>query len=73
MASSSLSPNTTPQDALLVDGYIKAEDAQLARRAQQLEDEGVAYASQRGLRFCTNDVLNHQVSMRVYPRKQETN
>lgn len=66
MASSSLSPEKDPRDALLIDGYFKAEDDQLGQCVQRMEDEGVAFASRRGLLFCKNDVLDHQVSMDVH-------
>lgn len=66
MASSSSPPNRGPRDALSIDGYFKAEDALLARRAKQLDDEDIAFASRRGLRFCKNEVLNHQVSMGIF-------
>lgn len=61
MATSALSPEKDALEAIVNDGYFKAEDASLGQCVQQMGDEEVAFASQQGLRFCKDKVLNHRV------------
>jgi hypothetical protein len=60
MASSASSPEKDPRDAISIDGYFKCEDAALGRCVQRMDDDGIAFASRRGLQFCKDNVLDHQ-------------
>ncbi|KPM38406.1 hypothetical protein AK830_g8149 [Neonectria ditissima] len=59
MASASSSPDRDPLDSISKDGFFTNEDAALGQRIQEMDDEAVPFASQRGLQFCKYNVLDH--------------
>lgn len=52
------------QNASSTEGYLRVHDAVLAQRVQQMDDDSVAFASQRGLLFHKDNVLDHQDNVR---------
>lgn len=64
MTSTPLLPEKDPQDAISEDGFFIAEDALLGQRIKEMDDDAVPFASERGLLFCKDNVLDHPVSMR---------
>lgn len=52
----------SPQDAIVADGFFKADDAEIGKRVQQMDEDAVPLASQRGLLFYNTNVLKHPVS-----------
>lgn len=53
----------SPPHAIAEDGFFRADDDELGERVQQMDDSGVTLASERGLRFYGEHVLQHPVSM----------
>ena len=56
-------PLPSPQDAISEDGFFKADNPELGERVQQMDEDGVALNSERGLHFYSTNVLQHPVSI----------